>query len=220
MMRHAVSHAGRNCYCAGRHTQEWGAWSGLVVLGLAQFGNLINDGCDQYFHVTDAGIEYLRKVGADAMTTPIDTVVLRKLLASCDAYEEQCKMQREVDSEWGGELRRKLGVARGMLDSVADDLEEVDHGPEAAHWEQTVREIRQILCETADMSDERRPRYEKAKVRPAAPADPVTAKITPRETCFRCGREVMPADCAVVAEGLVCIPCLRGGDRSQREAVL
>jgi len=155
MMRHAVSHAGRNYYCAPRHTQEWGAWSGLVVLGLAQFGNLINDGCDQYFHVTDAGIEYLRKVGADAMTTPIDTVVLRKLLASCDEAEEQCKMQREVDSEWGGELRRKLGVARGMLDSVADDLEEVDHGPEAAHWEQTVREIRQILCETADMSDER-----------------------------------------------------------------
>jgi len=57
------------------------------VLGLAQFGNLINDGCDQYFHVTDAGIEYLRKVGADAMTAPIDPAApvniapLRRLLA-------------------------------------------------------------------------------------------------------------------------------------------
>ena len=87
MMRHAVSHAGRNYYCAERHTQEWGWWSGLVVLGLAQFGNLINDGCNQYFHVTDAGIEYLRKVGADAMTAPIDPAApvniapLRRLLA-------------------------------------------------------------------------------------------------------------------------------------------
>ena len=106
MMRHTVSHAGRNCYCAERLTQEWGAWSGLVVLGLAQFGNLINDGRDQYFHVTDAGIEYLRKVGADAMTTTIDTSLLDAITThpGCDPnlFEDaiRCPHCAEVDHEY------------------------------------------------------------------------------------------------------------------------
>jgi len=67
---------------------------------------------------------------------------------------EAAEAERAVDAEWGGELRRKLGVARGMLDTVADDLEEV------GGWEETVKEIRQTLRETADMSDAPKPRPE------------------------------------------------------------
>jgi len=43
------------------------------------------------------------------------------------------------DADWGGEVRRKLGIARGHLDGVAQDLEE------AGGWEETVKEIRQTM---------------------------------------------------------------------------
>jgi hypothetical protein len=48
------------------------------------------------------------------------------------------------DADWGGEIRRKLGIARGKLDGLAQDLEE------SGGWEETVKEIRQTLRETAD----------------------------------------------------------------------
>ena len=60
MMRHAL--ARQNAYCAERHTLEWSAWSGLVVLDLARAGKVINDGRDQYFHVTNRGRGYLAKL--------------------------------------------------------------------------------------------------------------------------------------------------------------
>jgi len=56
---------------------------------------------------------------------------------------EAAEAERAVNADWGGAVRRKLGVARGHLDSVADDLEEV------GGWEETVKEIRQTLRETA-----------------------------------------------------------------------
>jgi hypothetical protein len=62
MMRHAVGYPGRNFYCCERHTMEWSQWSGLVNLGLALFGAVINDGQDQYFHVTPEGLAYLKKL--------------------------------------------------------------------------------------------------------------------------------------------------------------
>jgi hypothetical protein len=62
MMRHAVGWLFRNAYCAERTSMEWAQWSGLVTLGLARFGPVINDGRDQYFHVTPMGISYLAKM--------------------------------------------------------------------------------------------------------------------------------------------------------------
>jgi len=67
---------------------------------------------------------------------------------------EAAEAERAVVADWGGEIRRKLGIARGHLDGVAQDLEE------AGGWEETVKEIRQTLRETADMSDAPKPRPE------------------------------------------------------------
>jgi hypothetical protein len=64
MMRHATGWLHRNAYCAERSSLEWSQWSGLVVLGLARFGAVINDGRDQYFHVTPMGVAYLAKLEA------------------------------------------------------------------------------------------------------------------------------------------------------------
>lgn len=65
MMRHAIGQGGRNHYCAEKPSMEWSQWCGLVVIGLARFGLVINDGRDQYFHVTDRGREYLNELACD-----------------------------------------------------------------------------------------------------------------------------------------------------------
>jgi hypothetical protein len=64
---------------------------------------------------------------------------------------ESAEAERAVDAEWGGAIRRKLGIARGKLDGVAQDLEE------SGGWEETVKEIRQTLRETADPGPPARP---------------------------------------------------------------
>lgn len=61
MMRHAVSHASRNFYCVEVNTMEWSQWIGLELLGLARAGVKINEGRDQYFHVTSSGLDYLAR---------------------------------------------------------------------------------------------------------------------------------------------------------------
>ena len=48
------------------------------------------------------------------------------------------------DADWGGAIRSKLGIARGKLDGLAQELEEV------GGWEETIKEIRQTLRETID----------------------------------------------------------------------
>jgi hypothetical protein len=78
--------------------------------------------------------------------------------------------KRAVDAEWGGEIRRKLGVARGHLDGLAQDLEE------AGGWEETVKEIRQTLRETADMSDAPKPRPEGREHLPTAEHDRIASR--------------------------------------------
>ena len=62
MMRHAVSHASRNYYCAEVNSMDWSRWMGLELLGLARGGVRINECRDQYFHVTPAGLDYLKKI--------------------------------------------------------------------------------------------------------------------------------------------------------------
>lgn len=59
---------------------------------------------------------------------------------------EAAEAERAVDEEWGGAIRRKLGVARGHLDGLAQDLEEV------GGWEEIIKEIRQTLAATTDSS--------------------------------------------------------------------
>lgn len=65
MMRHAVGWLRRNYYCVPTDEPEFSQWTGLVILGLAKPGKLINDGRDQYFHVTTAGLEYLIKMESE-----------------------------------------------------------------------------------------------------------------------------------------------------------
>jgi hypothetical protein len=60
MMKHAVHHAARNYYCAEVHSMEWSRWMELQLLGLARAGVQINEGRDQIFHVTPAGMVYLK----------------------------------------------------------------------------------------------------------------------------------------------------------------
>lgn len=62
MMRHAVSHTSRNYYCVEVNSMDWSQWMGLELLGLARGGVRINECRDQYFHVTPAGMAYLKKV--------------------------------------------------------------------------------------------------------------------------------------------------------------
>ena len=72
MMRHAIGWptrlAARNAYCATKPSMEWSQWTGLVALGLARFGFVINDGTSQYFHVTDRGREYLNELACNEVT--------------------------------------------------------------------------------------------------------------------------------------------------------
>lgn len=58
------------------------------------------------------------------------------------------------DAEWGGAIRRKLGIARGHLSGLAQDL------AETGGWEETVKEIRQTLRETADPNPSERHGWE------------------------------------------------------------
>jgi hypothetical protein len=53
------------------------------------------------------------------------------------------------DAEWGGAIRRKLGIARGHLSGLAQDL------AETGGWEETVKEIEQTMRDTADPSPPR-----------------------------------------------------------------
>ena len=85
---------------------------------------------------------------------PLKAAAAREDVGFALTDAEAAEAQRAVDAEWGGAVRRKLGIARGKLDGVADDLEEV------GGWEETVKEIRQTLRETADMSDAPKPRPE------------------------------------------------------------
>jgi len=77
---------------------------------------------------------------------PLKAAAAREDVGFALTDAEAAEAQRAVDAEWGGAVRRKLGIARGKLDGVADDLEEV------GGWEETVKEIRQTLRETADSS--------------------------------------------------------------------
>jgi hypothetical protein len=67
MMAHAIQGGYRNHYCAEVVSPAWSQWCGLVVLGLARYGFRINDGRDQYFHVTDAGRAYVQAHGGSAV---------------------------------------------------------------------------------------------------------------------------------------------------------
>jgi len=79
-----------------------------------------------------------------ALRDVLDREPLREDVGFALTDAEAAEAERAVDAEWGGAIRRKLGIARGKLDGVADDLEEV------GGWEETVKEIRQTLNETAD----------------------------------------------------------------------
>lgn len=68
MMRHALGYGkyDRNYYCASIPHEAWSKWTGLVLLGLATAGRKINDGRDQYFHVSGKGRAYLAKLDVPA----------------------------------------------------------------------------------------------------------------------------------------------------------
>jgi hypothetical protein len=90
-----------------------------------------------------------------ALRDVLDREPLREDVGFALTDAEAAEAERAVDAEeWGGEVRRKLGIARGHLDGLAQDLEET------GGWEETVKEIRQTLRETADPNPSERHGWE------------------------------------------------------------
>lgn len=51
----------RNYYCTPLANNQWTyRWENLVGLGLARRGRILNKGKDRYYHVTEAGVDFVK----------------------------------------------------------------------------------------------------------------------------------------------------------------
>ena len=77
---------------------------------------------------------------------PLKAAAVREDVGFALTDAEAAEAERVVDAEWGGAIRRKLGVARGMLEEWKEAL--IEEGRDG----HTLRRVRDALAETADSS--------------------------------------------------------------------
>lgn len=117
-------------------------------------------------------------------------------------HDKLMRFRKEADAI-GGFL--EILESKGIVLATRDDFGDLRR-LSAGRWAAFIGEYFEI--DTERLESEKRAMLDKLR----GDSRPALAELT-FERCSRCGREIVPGDAVAGVEGLVCIPCMRGGSR-------